>query len=73
MHNKLFDKEVNEVVVVFQWIMAERFRLCHTLIAALGVKGGDTLCGRSFGGVAPGLDTNQGEQVLHCSLCTEEI
>lgn len=71
MHNKLFDKEVNEVVVVFKWITAERFRLCHTLIAALGVKGGDTLGGRSFGGVAPGLVTNQGEQVLYCSLCRE--
>lgn len=71
MHNKLFDKEVNEVVVVFKWITAERFRLCHTLIVAPGVKGGDTLCGRSFGGVAPGLDTNQEEQVLSCSLCRE--
>lgn len=71
MHNKLFDKEVNEVVVVFKWITAERFRLCHTLIVVLGIKGGDTQCGRSFGGVAPGLDTNQEEHVLYYSVCRE--
>lgn len=44
-----------------------------TLIVALGVKGGDALCGRSFGGVAPGLDTNQEEHVLYYSLCREQI
>lgn len=71
MHNKLFDKEVNGVVLVFKWIMAKHFRLCHTLIVALCLKGGDTVRGRSFGVVAPGLDTNQGGQVLHRSLYRE--
>lgn len=65
MRNKLFDKEVNEVVVVFKWITAKRFRLCHTLAVAPGLKGGDTVRGRSFGVVDPGPDTNQGGQVLH--------
>lgn len=32
MHNKLFDKGVNEIVLVFKWIITEQFRLCHTLI-----------------------------------------
>lgn len=32
MHNKLFDKEVNEVVLVCKWIITKQFRLCHTLI-----------------------------------------
>ena len=67
MHNKLFDKEVNEVVLVFKWITAKRFRLCHALIVALCLKGGDTLRGM----VASGLDTNQEEQVLHRSLYRE--
>lgn len=71
MHNKLFDKEVNEVVLVFKWVTAQRFRLCHTLIVALCLKGGDAVRGRSFGGVAPGLDTNQEKQVLHWALCRE--
>lgn len=68
MHNKLFDKEVNEVVLVFKWIMATRFRLCHALSVVLCLKGGDTVRGRSFGMVAQGLDTNQEERVLHRSL-----
>lgn len=59
MYNKLFDKEVSEVVLVFKWITAKHFRLCHALTIALGWKGGG-----SFGVVAPGPDTNQEMQVL---------
>lgn len=73
MHNKLFDKEVNEVVLVFKWITARHFGLCHTLIGALGLKGGDTAHGRSFGMVAPGRDTNQEGQLLLWSLYREEM
>lgn len=32
MHNKLFDKGVNEIVLVFKWIITKQFTLCHTLI-----------------------------------------
>lgn len=71
MHNKLFDKEVNEVVLVFQWITAKRFGLCHAPLVALGLKGADALRGRSFGLVAPGLGTNQEGRVLHPSLYGE--
>lgn len=59
MHNKLFDKEVNEVVLVFKWITAKHSRLCRAHTVVLGLKRSG-----SFGVVAPGLDTNQEMQVL---------
>lgn len=46
---------------------------CRALIVALCLKGGDTVRGRSFGMVAPGLGANQEEQVLHRSLHREQV
>lgn len=47
MHNKLFDKGVNEVVLVFKWIITKPFRLCHMLniMAELCLKGGSPVLG----------------------------
>lgn len=73
MHNKLFDKEVDEVVLVFKWITAKRFGLCHTLFGALALGGGDTARGGSFGTVAPGRGTNQAGQLLLWSLSREQM
>lgn len=47
MHNKLFDKGVNEVVLVFKWIIAKPFRLCHMLsiMVELCLKGSSIMLG----------------------------
>lgn len=47
MHNKLFDKGVNEVVLVFKWIITKPFRLCHMLsiMVELCLKGSSIMLG----------------------------